>query len=223
MSRRRALMMAAGGGAEIPTDSLVFCMSFRDSCVLAETGQNFDNWGQATLLYDETLGRNVGRLSEDDLRWDFSGDCNLPVGNAPFAVALKVKLREPGAGVAPLIVWGTTPYGPTVAALSWNDQGVCFSTWGINKETRRVPLPYDEWHHLCGVNDGAGNPKFYFDGVLFDTASFDFSISSGHANFDGLSFNSFWSPERAVFDLANARIYNRALSAEEVAALAKEV
>lgn len=223
MSRRRALMMAAGGGAEIPTDSLVFHMSFRDSCELAETGQTFDYRGQE-LVYDETLGRNVGRLSEEGFPWDHNGYLNLPVGNAPFTVALKVKLREAGFGISPLIVWGTVPYGPTVAAFNWNEnQGVCFSAWGNNKETRRVSLPYGEWHHLCGVNDGEGNPKFYFDGTLFDTASFDFDISSGDDYFDGLSFNSFWSPEHSIFDLANARIYNRALSGGEVAALAKEV
>ena len=132
-------------------------------------------------------------------------------------MSMLAKVVDGGSeNICPLMVWGSTPYSATVAAFRWYDETVTFGGWG-NNYCDYVAMPYGEWHHLCGVNDGNGHASFYFDGKLKSVGDFGFNIGN-----DAFSFSSFWSGEQAEFFIANARIYNWALSAAEVAALAQE-
>jgi hypothetical protein len=86
-----------------------------------------------------------------------------------------------------------------------------------------IAVAFDEWHYVCGTYDTTNGAALYVDGVLDGTLD----------DLTGISVNTFdvtiganledtgWKPYR-LFDgmIDEVRIYNRALSADEVAALA---
>jgi len=87
-----------------------------------------------------------------------------------------------------------------------------------------IEVGFDSWHYVCGTYDITEGAKLYVDGVLdveiADTAGIalnTFDVTIG-ANMEDTG----WKPYR-LFDgmIDEVRIYNRALSADEVAFLSK--
>jgi hypothetical protein len=86
-----------------------------------------------------------------------------------------------------------------------------------------IELTFDEWHYVCGTYDTTSGAALYIDGVPDGTLE----------DLTGISVNTFdvtiganledtgWKPYR-LFDgmIDEVMIYNRALSADEVAAIA---
>lgn len=90
--------------------------------------------------------------------------------------------------------------------------------------TTLVDLSDGEWHHTCFSADRSGDVTFYIDGV--DVGGADMSSSSGslsNSNPFCIAANNCDSSLVNIFDGAidEVRIYNRTITAEEVARLAK--
>lgn len=204
-------MMAAGGGGAFPTEGLVFHASFRD-VIAAETGQTLANDGGCELAADSDLGRNFCRIECGVLSWsDLSG---FPVGSEPFTLSVLAKIDENSGGTV-VFGWGSTPTSPTVATLALDGEGnICPCSWG--PDTIFVHDP-GGWHHWCFTHAG-GDVNVHCDGELIRSDVMTFNIGVGKG-----AFGTWWTGHRGVFGVANARIYNRALSSAEVKALAKEV
>jgi hypothetical protein len=81
----------------------------------------------------------------------------------------------------------------------------------------------NEWHYICGTYDTTNGGSIYIDGVLdgtnADTGGID--VDTWNVWIGGNEEDQGWKPYR-LFDgqIDEVRIYNRALSADEVAALA---
>jgi hypothetical protein len=95
------------------------------------------------------------------------------------------------------------------------------TTHGIDGNIR---VGFGEWHYVCGTYDITEGAKLYVDGVLdvsvADTAGI--AVNTNNVWIGGNNGDTAWKPYRlwdGVID--EVRIYNRALSADEIAYLAK--
>jgi hypothetical protein len=85
-----------------------------------------------------------------------------------------------------------------------------------------IEVGFDSWHYVCGTYDITEGAKLYVDGVLDvmtpDTVGID--VNTNDVWIGGNNGDTSWKPYR-LFDgmIDEVRIYNRALSADEVAFL----
>lgn len=206
-------MCLSATGDNIPEAGLVLHASFRDG-ILAESGQELNiSQGDICIVRDDDLGRNV--LDVDRGVLSFSQD-GLPVGDAPFTVALLAKFHHMDDN-SMILGWGSTPWGETVAAIRYVGGGVRLSAWGESNTGPEIDPDGGTWHHWCGVYDGFGHPQLYLDGEPAAAGNFHFDIGEELA-----SLGTFWAGESVVLQAANVRIYDRALTPAEIEALAKE-
>ena len=77
--------------------------------------------------------------------------------------------------------------------------------------TRGTTFEDGTFHHIVGLRDGT-NIKLYLDGILVATGT----DNSTNVNDISTFYISGWSNYRGNMDVAISRIYNKALSAEEV-------
>jgi subtilisin len=94
---------------------------------------------------------------------------------------------------------------------------------GAGTETNVGQVPTNEWHHLAYVmKAGAGNTKFYKDGVLVGTANNNYNSNFGTADayIGAFAPNSGFGTQGFVGLLDDLRIYDRVLSQSEIQALA---
>ena len=206
-------MCLSATGDDIPEAGLVFHASFREK-ILAETGQelNISPYGIG-IVRDDALGRNVLDIDRGVLSFSQDG---LPVGDAPFTIALLAKFHRMDDN-SMILGWGSTPWGETVAAIRYVDGGVRLSAWGGSNTDPEIDPDGGAWHHWCGVYDGFGNPQLYLDGESAAAGEFHFDVGEELA-----SLGTFWAGESVEFQAANVRIYDRALTPAEIEALAKE-
>ena len=89
------------------------------------------------------------------------------------------------------------------------------ANYGVNGTTQ---VGMDEWHHVCGTFDGV-NISLYLDGVVENTIENDVGIG---ISTDPLRIGANITYEDRYWDgpIDEVMIYNRALSSDEVAALA---
>ncbi len=83
-----------------------------------------------------------------------------------------------------------------------------------------VSVPKNEWHHLVGTYDknlGSNQMKIYLDGELIDDATQTGSIDTQVGNL-GIGIYYIGKPSPLYFNgsIDEVRIYNRALSADEI-------
>lgn len=208
---RRLMMAGRVGGGTIPTEGSVFFASFREG-LTAETGQELDVRGDASLEFDAAIGREVMCLSSGAVTFPATG---LSEGDQPFTVACKICLPHGPKDGFFAFGWGSTPWGPTVAGLACSSSGLGLRNWGA----LNIGSIYGtDWHHLAGTYDGS-TARFYVDGNLNSSVEIS-RLTTGN---ETGSFGTWWTGDLTSCRYANARIYNRALLPGEVAALAKEL
>jgi hypothetical protein len=87
-----------------------------------------------------------------------------------------------------------------------------------------IEVGFDSWHYICGTYDKAVGASLYVDGVL-DVMTPDtvgIALNTNDVWIGGNNGDTGWKPYR-LFDgmIDEVRIYNRALSADEIAFLSK--
>jgi hypothetical protein len=161
---------------------------------------------------------------EDNRQYIVADDAGLPAGNAPRTMALWVKLDKLNPDpLTALLTYGSESWDQLSGiGLDWRvgrahlyftqNGGVALSKWRITEPGR--------WHHLAYVYHGDGRHRFYVDGVpgdgLTEISGPIQTVLSGAVIVGAMPSGT--GPAGGVLD--DVRIYDRALSAEEIAELA---
>jgi Concanavalin A-like lectin/glucanases superfamily/TIR domain len=199
------------------------------------TAQDLSGHGNnATLVNMSAVKSSVlGKIGEA-LQFDGSstfakaGNANLPAGTAARSISVWIKTTQGvAANTFPLIaeygITGTVGeyYGlglcpPSENACNYAPAGVAgLGVWGPGITSAR-PINDGSWHHLVATFDGV-NHRLYLDGVLQGTAPLTTNTILNTYLFIG-------GPIQSVVTFFNGsidelRIYDRALSAQEVSQL----
>ena len=193
----------------IPDDGLVFYVPLESA--EAATGQPIGNNG-VTFTPDAVLGRDVAV---------FDGSANLsftptgmPSGTAPHTKSLWIKFNG-DTGQVYVLAWGSngSDSASTITARN-NKWAWCFA--GDWEETD-VDVPAGQWLNVTTTHS-AGVNKLYVNGTLRNTHSRNLNISGNSGTIGSFLSGS----EKITGTLAALRVYDRVLTADEIAALAAE-
>lgn len=193
----------------IPDDGLVFYVPLESA--EAATGQPISNNG-VTFAPDAALGRDVAV---------FDGSANLsftptgmPSGTAPHTKSLWIKFNG-DTGQVYALAWGSdgSDSASTITARN-NKWAWCFA--GDWEETD-VDVPAGQWLNVTTTHS-AGVNKLYVNGTLRNTHSRNLNISGNSGTIGSFLSGS----EKITGALAALRVYDRVLTADEIAALAAE-
>lgn len=193
----------------IPDDGLVFYVPLESA--EAATGQPIGNNG-VTFTPDAVLGRDVAV---------FDGSANLsftptgmPSGTAPHTKSLWIKFNG-DTGQVYVLAWGSngSDSASTIAARN-NKWAWCFA--GDWEETD-VDVPAGQWLNVTTTHS-AGVNKLYVNGTLRNTHSRNLNVSGNSGTIGSFLSGS----EKITGALAALRVYDRVLTADEIAALAAE-
>ena len=193
----------------IPDDGLVFYVPLESA--EAATGQPIGNNG-VTFTPDAALGRDVAV---------FDGSANLsftptgmPSGTAPHTKSLWIKFNG-DTGQVYVLAWGSngSDSASTIAARN-NKWAWCFA--GDWEETD-VDVPAGQWLNVTTTHS-AGVNKLYVNGTLRNTHSRNLNVSGTSGTIGSFLSGS----EKITGALAALRVYDRVLTADEIAALAAE-
>jgi hypothetical protein len=211
-----------GGGGSIPSDTFTRGLAGYWSLDEGSGGMAYDASGNANHGTTSggpgwTTGKVGGALSFDgvDDYVDAGNDANLDITGAITVEAwINSAIGETGADY-PLIAGkrtGFLGYGLHVQKYTtpqfWIGDG---SDW-VGASAGAVVSP-NQWYHLVGTYDGSNLIKIYVNGVLKNTGSQQSLASSGTKEFR-IGLESAIRQWNGLID--DVRIYNRALSAEEV-------
>ena len=158
-----------------------------------------------------------------DLSGDDQVDCNNPDGafdiEGQLTVAAWINIRSLPQAWAPAVVKGEDAW-----RISTNSSSTSFhfginhwqtANYGVNGSTQ---VGMDEWHHVCGTYDGV-DINIYLDGVVDGTIANDVGIG---VSTDPLRIGANITYEDRFWDglIDEVMVFDRALSADEVVALA---
>ncbi len=80
------------------------------------------------------------------------------------------------------------------------------------------PVPLNEWVHVAGVNDGAGNAYLYINGVQVASATGQNAAANVERNSNFIGKSNFSVDSFTNGQIADARVWNDARTADEIAA-----
>lgn len=205
----------------IPTDYVFYARLDDKDATVAESGQTMTHAGSIdSKLTNETIGGIACIKSTNN-----SSSNNFTVSDAGFAIGNSARtISVWGCGTASpsnngLLGWTVLKYGATSASA-----GVWFRYFlkGIDKAYGGYNVTYtyqqNSWHHYLVTYDGDGLLTFYVDGVSIGSVSnANFATTLGALYIFGDGLDGYWTG-----GLASLRIYNRCVTAEEIALLAGE-
>lgn len=223
-----ALVAISSLYAGIPVDGLVFYVPLASASSTAETGHAIIT--QGTVTYGEVNGIPCAYINGTAGSCIYSTDStNIPVGSSASTMSVWVNFKTKSStndfaftygrgydnalrGIGCIKNWETgIDY---IAAATYGSAGDTYST---------VQFTEGVWHHICASFSGNKN-SLYIDGIL--AAEKDYSELA--TDFLAITLGGYFSDidsgmsEYSDCYLAGARIYNRVLTAEEVARLASE-
>jgi hypothetical protein len=170
----------------------------------------------------------VGLDNSRSLRFDGANQLldlgNPATLNVAGAVTIAAWIRPLATdGYRNIVAHGYRDVPPQELALRVNGGRYEFIAWDGSDHVARTPVPdgdIDNWHHLCGVYSGRSY-RIYRDGELFAERADSFAPFAVDESW-AVGGRSVEIPaDRRYFDgfIDEVRIYNRALSEDEVRAL----
>ncbi len=200
-----------------------------DNCVSAPPG--VIAWWPGNGNAQDIIGRNHGTLESGvsyatgqvgtNLAFSFNGAGSVVVPDAPsltFAaganITVEVWAYRNNSNPVMHLVGKRVGCDSINYQLAFNEdsgEGMVFGVSASSEAASGLPLPLNGWHHLAGTYDGAVY-RFYFDGLLLASQA----GSPGSPNNAPLLIGGTGSCSRFLGYLQNIRIYNRALSAQEI-------
>ncbi len=231
-------ILGSGGGGEILMvgggETSFSYNKLSPGCVLA---LDFDE--NTTTQYDRSGYNNNGTVS--DATWNLSGryggglefDGTDDYVNVPHSNSLSM-----GSGDYSMEAWARFPtgiadnYGDIVGKGGWNGvltygivngNGAIYGYLANNTWTDRImsanAYGYDNntWHHYVLTFDRDANMILYVDGVVIDSTSISSYANTNFNGVDNVHIGEYpgWYTQGSI---DHVKIYNRALSAEEVQA-----
>ena len=206
-------------------------------------GNANDATGNGNNCNDYGVPLAQDRLGNAGLAYSFAGSGGTPtttflatsnnfpiVGNTSRSVSLWFRLDEtPVYPYGNLISWGTDSTGSSFAIVyePWQGHGYNFSIncnnlkWGWIKPGT---IELNRWHHIfVSYETNLGSSQMYLDGMRLagiSEPSFGTPTTTINTDFGRLRINSYLDLGFGIFGVIDdVRIYNRALSTNDVAAL----
>ena len=207
----------------IPTSGLVFHASLAASSATAETGQTLT---ANNVSFDVIDGIPCAVFAGNEYSYIYTADgTNLPVSDATSTLSCWVRFNTLGAYNSWFMAYGS---GSTNALRGFfssaNDNYAASGIWGSDGDNVSGNLiEIDTWYHFAAIFTSSGQ-QLYLNGQLISTHSY----GGMDTVFEKLSLGGYFGAgssslmEYADCCVAAARVYNRALSAAEIATLAAE-
>lgn len=205
----------------IPVDGLIFYAPLKTASLVAATGQGFTVYGStptaSTVAGIECLNFTNGFFYSDDLT-------GFPTENAPFTMSvwMYATAKLATSDSTPILGFGNPGYNDVEIVNNSYNNKLAVAYWKAIQIN--IPLTDAElvqkWLHLLVKSDGS-TVSFYINGTMQDSAS-AWSLQSGnHLCIGGHLWGNYVYYHTGY--CAAARIYNRALTSSEIAALANEL
>jgi hypothetical protein len=201
------------------TDGLVYSIDGNNPLCCVEPGTVNDLSGNNSLLTrlgSPSLLFNPGRFNFNTINNYYTQRATnmLPTGNSPFTIEVWVRLTTSSGGSQYVWVSGGSNTGIVYGILCTSTSWFCYTGPAGGTSATNTNRPLNVWTHVVGTRDASGLLRCYVNTVLgANTNSQAGSIIVGTpwiaANPNSLS-------ERFIGDIGMVKIYNRALSADEV-------
>lgn len=192
----------------IPTDGLVFYVPMETANALI--GPSLTNSG-VTFTPDAVLGRDVAIFNGSaNLTFTATG---LPSGTTPHTKSSWIKFNN--VSQCYVLAWGSNSSNSASTITARNNKWAwCFA--GDWEETD-VDVPAGQWLNVTTTHS-AGVNKLYVNGTLRNTHSRNLNVSGTSGTIGSFLSGS----EKITGAMAALRVYDRVLTADEIAALAAE-
>lgn len=162
-----------------------------------------------------TAGEVGQAFSFDGLNAGFQAAANgLPTGSADRTIALWVKIGLQAASESFFAGYGVEGGAQLYEVGALSNNALFFSNWGSSITAAGPVLQNNRWYHVAAANVGS-MVTLYLDGVAVASGSFSLATPAGSAFFAG-----YLDPSRKLNgSVDEIQVYNRALSASEIAAI----
>ena len=210
----KKMFIAVKEQSAIPDDGLVFYAPLQEDKSTAETGQALTKSGNVTYGTESGIPcaftNGYGYLS-------FSAS-ELITMSSDWAISLWIRFNSFSGQVPTAFAMGLYHDIGTEIRVCYYNGKLCFEPVSSDPSTSQIIEPaLNVWYHICIVHSGPLT-AMYSDGVQENQKSFTYSFTPsygyiGNSLNDGEYFNG-W--------ISAVRIYNRALDADEISALANE-
>lgn len=237
--------MGVGYNPKIVTDGLVLCLDAANNKSYPDSGTTWSdlsgNGNNGTLIngptYDSAYSGSLAFDGVNDvIRIPYS---STYVDSNSKTVEVWLKVGNIGAGFVQFITNRADSDVALTFAIGidnrrvirdWNPSGTDYMVlyYGVgansqfrtafSKEKFGLTNGDNQFHQVVGVTDTSSNQlKLYYDGSLIDSESFTQPVYASTANTRlGAGYNDSLLDYPLTGNIANTKIYNRALSAEEV-------
>lgn len=196
----KKMFIAVKEQSAIPDDGLIFYASLSEESSTAETGQALTKNG--TITYQTYKGIQCAHFSSAYISSQFS-DYIMPYPMT-FAIWAAPDTTDSRA------LWSFSNDKPL---MYWNGSYHVYDP-DCNVSAANV----GDWHHIAWSINPDRSSTYYFDGVAMDTTT---SNNTSTIKSLCIGYRNGYQPQWVGY-LAGFRIYNRALSADEISALANE-
>ena len=198
----------------IPEDGLIFYAPLQENKSTAETGQALTKSGNMT--YGTESGIPCAFTNGNGyLSFSASG---LITMSSDWTISLWIRFNSFSGQVPTAFAMGSWHDVGTEIRVCYYNGKLCFEPVSSDPSTSPIIEPaLNVWYHICIVHSGSLT-AMYSDGVQENQKSFTYSFtpSSGDIG-NSLNLNEYFNGW-----ISAVRIYNRALDADEISALANE-
>lgn len=210
----KKMFIAVKEQSAIPEDGLVFYAPLQENKSTAETGQTLTKSGNVT--YGTESGVPCACFNGNGyLYFNASG---LVTMSSDWAISLWIRFNSFWGQVPTAFAMGSSHDIGTEIRVCYYNGKLCFEPVSSDPSTSQIIEPaLNVWYHICIVHSGSLT-AMYSDGVQENQKSFTYSFtpSSGYIG-NSLNLNEYFNGW-----ISAVRIYNRALDADEISALANE-
>lgn len=195
-----------------PTSGLVFHLSGETDSLTAETGQVFRKTGDSIV---HTSNDGFPCWYTPNGRWMYSSDEGLPTGSSPWTQTVWVKCETNPSSESPVLSFGNLGSSRGGQALAFVNKTYIRSVGGVgqNFTTDRGVVDPLIWNHVAITYDGS-TITIYVNGEVVKSGSHSKRIRLYGSNGLGIGGCHWETPFQGW--IRDARIYNRALSPDEV-------
>ncbi|MBS1371579.1 MAG: LamG domain-containing protein [Lentisphaeria bacterium] len=198
----------------MPTEGLVFHASLAGPANTAETGQTLTQEGN--VYYTMKNGVPCARFGGDWSKIGFP-DAGLPAGNAPRTLACHYRTITGAPDNMICVEYGTNEEGHLCNLFAYpNSQRIEVGRRDATVISDAQSANLEEWSLIAATFDGS-TATLYYNGQAIKSSPFSFNTE---LNRGYIGYRDDYGQLTGY--IAGVRIYNRALSASEIATLATE-
>lgn len=171
-------------------------------------------YGNDGTVYGATVAADSTTFDGSNDYIDLPTTTGLPTGATPSTVSMWVK---PDTGYGGLLAWGST-VNLKARIYGISTSGYIEFAGYANDYTSSAQVSLNEWNHVTAVYDGSTTQYIYINGVLKDTHSIT-QLNTALGGYHTIGTPAIGGEGYFKGSLSGVRIYNRALSADEVGLL----